>query len=211
MYKAYVFDFDYTLVNSEQGIVMCFEMLLKAEGFPSVSRKKICQTIGKPMTESMSILTGITDKSYILELCRLYKIRYSDKYMTPNTHLFPDTRSTLNKLKNQGTLCGIVSTKTRHRINQTIEREHLDRLVDFVIGIEDVDFPKPTPYGLELVQKRYSLSPQDILYIGDSLIDAQTAQNSHVDFTGVTTGTTTAADFEAYPFVRIIKKLSELV
>jgi len=34
MYKAYVFDFDYTLVNSEQGIVMCFEMLLRDEGYP---------------------------------------------------------------------------------------------------------------------------------------------------------------------------------
>lgn len=37
MYKAYVFDFDYTLVNSEQGIVMCFEMLLHDEGYAPVS------------------------------------------------------------------------------------------------------------------------------------------------------------------------------
>ena len=58
MYKAYVFDFDYTLVNSEQGIVMCFEMLLRDEGYPPVSRDIICSTIGKTMYDAMSIITG---------------------------------------------------------------------------------------------------------------------------------------------------------
>ena len=32
-YKTYLFDFDYTLANSEKGIVMCFEKLLKAKSY----------------------------------------------------------------------------------------------------------------------------------------------------------------------------------
>ena len=99
MYKAYVFDFDYTLVNSEQGIVMCFEMLLRDEGYPPVSRDIICSTIGKTMYDAMSIITGETEKGKLARLIRLYKVRYSDFYMTPNTHLFPETRPALTHLK----------------------------------------------------------------------------------------------------------------
>lgn len=39
MYKAYVFDFDYTLANSEKGIVMCFQLLFEAEGYDGILKK----------------------------------------------------------------------------------------------------------------------------------------------------------------------------
>lgn len=48
MYKAYVFDFDYTLVNSEQGIVMCFEMLLRDEGYPPVPGTSSAAPLARP-------------------------------------------------------------------------------------------------------------------------------------------------------------------
>ena len=210
VYKAYVFDFDYTLVNSEQGIVMCFEMLLRDEGYPPVPRAKICSTIGKTMFDAMSILTGETDKGRLAHLIRLYKVNYSDYHMTPNTHLYPQTKPALTYLKEHGALCFIVSTKTRHRINQTLEREHMEPLIDLVVGVEDVPEAKPAPCGIQAVQKQFHLQPADILYIGDSLIDADTAVNSGVDFAAVTTGATPAAAFSDRPHIQIMSDLSEL-
>lgn len=210
MYKAYVFDFDYTLVNSEKGIVMCFEMLLHDEGYAPVPKNIIRSTIGKTMYDAMSIITGETEKGKLAHLIRLYKIRYSDFYMTPNTHLFPETRPALEHLKAAGAHCCIVSTKTRSRIMETVHREQMESLLDLVIGIEDVKNAKPAPDGIRLVQNRFQLSPQDILYIGDSLIDADTAVNSGVDFAAVTTGVTPASAFATRPHVQIMNNLSEL-
>jgi len=211
MYSTYIFDFDYTLVNSEQAIVMCFEMLLRDEGFPPADRESICRTIGKSMKESMSILTGVTDTERIAELCHLYKIRYSDIYMTPNTHLYPQTRPMLERLKQKGARTAIVSTKTRRRINQTIAREHLESLIDYVVGSEDVHTPKPSPEGLFYVIDHFHLSKKDILYIGDHTIDAETAVQAGVDFAAVTTGTTTAEEFTVYPCIQIMSSLDELM
>lgn len=212
MYTTYIFDFDYTLVNSEQGIVMCFEMLLADEGYAAKPRKEICQTIGMTMFDATAQLTGETDRARIEELIRLYKQRYSDIYMTANTHLYPQTRSTLESLKQQGARCCIVSSKTRSRINETLQRDNLDGLISTVIGAEDLqEHAKPDPEGINLIRKMYQLSARDILYIGDSVIDAQTAMNSGVDFAAVTTGTTTASEFETYPHVKIMKDLSELL
>ena len=211
MYKAYIFDFDYTLANSEEGIAMCFEMLFADEGYPAVPRPTICKTIGMTMYDAMAKLTGETSPDRINELIHLYKVRYSDYYMVPNTHLYPQTIPTLTRLKQQGSLCCIVSTKTRSRINQTITKDHLEPLIDYVVGIEDVAHPKPAPDGIFHIAKHFSLAPSDILYIGDSLIDAETAKNSGVAFAGVTTGMTTAADFKAWPHVQIMSDLSGLI
>ena len=35
-YKAYLFDFDYTLANSEKGIVMCFQHVFERNGFKGI-------------------------------------------------------------------------------------------------------------------------------------------------------------------------------
>lgn len=212
MYDTYIFDFDYTLANSEQGIAMCFEMLLNDEGYPAKPRKEICQTIGMTMFDATALLTGETDSARIQELIRLYKLRYSDKYMTANTHLYPQTRPMLESLKGHGARCCIVSSKTRSRINETIQRDDLGHLIDAIIGAEDLmNHAKPDPQGINLIRQQYQLTAKDVLYIGDSLIDAQTAFNSGVDFAAVTTGTTDAQEFETYPHVKIMKNLSELI
>ena len=97
MYKAYVFDFDYTLANSEKGIVMCFQLLFEAEGYDGIPEEAIRRTIGMTMYDAMASLTGETDPARIQALTTEYKVRFSDKYMTANTHLYPQTLPTLRK------------------------------------------------------------------------------------------------------------------
>ena len=105
MYTTYIFDFDYTLANSEQGIVMCFEMLFADEGYGPVPREDICRTIGMTMYDAMARLTGETNPERIEELIYLYKVRYSDYYMVDNTHLYPQTVPMLRRLKAKGARC----------------------------------------------------------------------------------------------------------
>ncbi len=210
MYTTYIFDFDYTLANSEQGIVMCFEKLFADEGYGPFPRKDICRTIGMTMYDAIASLTGETSPQRINELAHLYKIRYADKYMTAHTHLYPQTVPTLRRLKAKGARCCIVSSKTRSRIYETICRDGLGGLIDYVIGREDVAEAKPAPEGILKIRDRFAVQSEAILYIGDSLIDAQTAANAGVSFAAVTTGATAAHEFAAYPHVQIMKHLDEL-
>ena len=122
MYKAYVFDFDYTLANSEKGIVMCFQLLFEAEGYDGIPEEAIRRTIGMTMYDAMALLTGETDPDRVNALIWEYKVRFSDKYMTANTHLYPQTLPTLRALKDAGALCCIASTKTRSRIGETLRK-----------------------------------------------------------------------------------------
>ena len=173
MYKTYIFDFDYTLANSEKGIVMCFQLLFDAEGYEGIPEDAIRRTIGMTMYDAMKSLTGETDPDRIYELIKEYKVRFSDKYMTANTHLYPETLPVLKALKEKGSRCCIVSTKTRSRINETLRKYAMESLIDLVVGMEDVDNAKPAPDGINRVCDHFGLDKKDVLYIGDNTIDAK--------------------------------------
>jgi hypothetical protein len=46
MFKAILFDFDYTLGNSEEGIILSSNYALTQMGYPEAERDAICRTIG---------------------------------------------------------------------------------------------------------------------------------------------------------------------
>ena len=97
-YTTYLFDFDYTLADSSQGIVICFKNVLKRHGYTDITDEAIKRTIGKTLEESFSILTGITDGVQLTSLRKEYT-KESDQFMNRNTYLFEDTLPTLPKLK----------------------------------------------------------------------------------------------------------------
>ena len=209
-YTAYLFDFDYTLANSSAGIVICFQHVLQGNGYRNVSDDDIRRTIGKTLEESFSILTGVSDPA-ILEAYRKAYVREADVYMTAHTALFPETASVLAELKKAGKKLGIISTKYRYRIRELLDKGNLTRLFDIIVGGEDVKTHKPSPEGLLFAMEHIGVRPKDTLYIGDSVVDAETALAAGVDFAGVTHGVTTAEELEAYPHLRIMPSLSGLL
>ena len=209
-YTVYLFDFDYTLADSSRGIVTCFRSVLERHGYTGITDDMIKRTIGKTLEESFSILTGITDADQ-LESFRQEYSKEADIYMNANTILFPDTLPTLTHLKKQGIRIGIISTKYRFRILSFLRNHMPDDWFDIIIGGEDVTHHKPDPEGLLLAIDRLKACPEEVLYIGDSTVDAGTAAAAGVSFTGVTSGMTTAQEFQAYPYDRIISTLGQLI
>ena len=209
-YELYLFDFDYTLVNSEQGIVGCFRRTIAKWGLPAATDDAIRRTIGLPMEQAVKIITGLQDARAIDRFITEYK-KDADIHMTPGTHFFPDTLPTLRALREGGAKIAIISTKTRSRIEEKFIVDHCTGLIDRVIGCEDVKEMKPAPEGIEKALALFGVKKEAVLYTGDSLVDAGAAKNAGVAFAAVTTGTTPAEAFHDMPHVRIMKNLKELL
>ncbi|MEG0519164.1 MAG: HAD-IA family hydrolase [Bacteroidales bacterium] len=209
-YTTYLFDFDYTLADSSRGIIICFRTVLARHGYMDVTDEQIKRTIGKTLQESFSILSGVTDAQLLEEFKKEY-VKEADQQMTVNTVLFPEVKSVLEALKNSGARIGIISTKYRYRIKELLDMHFPDNFMDIMIGGEDVTEAKPSPEGLLLAIKRLNVGKEEVLYIGDSIVDAQTAQAAGVDFVGITHGVTTAAELDKYPHRKIISELDELL
>ena len=209
-YKIYLFDFDYTLANSEVGIVKCFKLLMQQEHYSIPSDEEIKRTIGMPMIEAIRVLFKEDDDALLHELRDKYTV-FADKFMTENTKLYPQTIPALKKIKEAGAKTAIISSKTRRRIMQTLTRDKITDLVEFVIGSEDVKSHKPSPEGILMAIERFKVAKSDVLYIGDNVIDGGAAQNAGVDFAAVLTGNNVKEDFAKMPYVKIMNSLDELL
>lgn len=209
-YHTYLFDFDYTLADSSKGIVICFRNVLERHRHTGISDEQIKRTIGKTLVDSFSILTGIGDEA-ILEEYRKEYVKEADRFMTANTRLFPETVSVLQALKGKGANIGIISTKYRYRIMELAKDNIPEGIIDLIVGGEDVKTAKPSPEGVFLALENLGTDKDTTLYIGDSIVDAETAQAAGMDFAGVLHGATTAEELEAYPHVAIMKDLTELL
>lgn len=209
-YDTYIFDFDYTLADSSKGIVLCFKHILTQHGFTNVNDDEIKRTIGMTLENSFKELTGENHREKLAVYVKEY-VKKADVCMTDNTVLFPETHNVLTSLKIKGAKLGIVSTKFRYRIKEVIERDFNENLIDVIIGGEDVTKHKPSPEGLLLAVEQLNTDRNSCLYIGDSTIDAETAEAAGIDFYGVLNGATTREELSKYPNITIANNLSDLL
>ena len=209
-YRLYLFDFDYTLVNSESAILKCFHITLDKTGWPQREDDDIRRTIGLPMMDAIKEVIQSQDEEKAHDFLEVYKGE-ADRYMTAGTHFFPHTLAVLRALREQGAKIGIISSKTRHRIQEKFTADGVPELIDRIIGSDDVAAHKPAPEGILKGLDYFQIPKEQVLYTGDSYVDAGAAQNAGVDFAAVTTGTTTAQEFQNYPHVKIMQDIQELL
>lgn len=210
-YNTYLFDFDLTLADSSKGIVKCYRNVLNRHNYLSLTDEEIKRTIGKTLEESFAILTGISELERLIALRKEY-VKEADKYMTANTFLYPETLEVLQQLKDKGKQIGVISTKFRYRIQDLFRKYEVnDIFLDLIIGGEDVKEHKPSPEGLLKAIEQLGTQRSNTLYIGDSTVDAETAQRAKVDFAGVLHGNTTQEELEHFPSVLIATDLNGIL
>ena len=123
----------------------------------------------------------------------------------------PAVRPVFEELRRQGCRIGIVTTKYHYRIDQILDKFQIAGLVDVIVGAEDVKAEKPSPEGLLYAMEQLGADRKEVLYTGDSVVDAKTAAGAGVDFAGVLTGTTSFRDFEPFNHICIVRDLAELM
>ena len=205
-YKAVIFDFDLTLADSTEPIVACYKFTLEKFGYRIPSDEEIVSTIGKTLLDSFDILTGIPNNPQREEMRGEY-VRKADSCMAKGTKFYPDAVALLQILQNAGVKTAIVSSKMKYRIEETFLVHTGSVPVDLIVGVHDMPNPKPSPDGILIAAEALNAPTGDILYVGDSYIDAETALNAGVDFAAVTTGPTTAEEFKKYPNICISESL----
>ena len=194
---AIVFDFDLTLVNSLEGFVESHAAAAASLGLTPPARETIARTIGTPLPDVFRWLYGPEQESLLDAWLRAYQAR-ADEVMTDLTVFLDGIPAALRKLHNAGIKLGIVSQKLRYRVEDVLRRAGQLQAFAVVLGGDDVPALKPDPAGLRLALERLAVSNERALYVGDTSIDADTAQRAGVPFIAVLTGYATAAELDAF-------------
>ena len=206
--KTVIFDFDYTLGDSTKGIVISINYALLKLGFVELETEQIKKTIGLSLKDTYYALTKDNNPENAALFSRFFK-KKADDVMVDHTILYPDAKNVLSGLKEKGYKTAIVTTKYHYRIDQILNRYAAGEFIDSIIGAEDVTIEKPNPEGILRVMEGFGAAKADAIYIGDSLVDAMTAENAQVRFIAVLTGTTAKAEFQNHRYWGICKNLTD--
>ena len=210
IFTSVIFDFDYTLADSSAGEVECVNYALQTMKLPQASDAAIRATIGVSLPETFRGLTQGAYEKMSDKFVKLF-IEKADEIMLDNIVLFDSVKPTIEQLITRGLTIGIVSTKYRYRIEAFLRREEIDDAFKVIVGGEDVNAHKPDPAGLRMAFSKLGLtSSRHCIYVGDSVVDAETANRADVPFVAVLSGVTSKSAFSDYFPLAVIENLTQL-
>jgi phosphoglycolate phosphatase len=184
-----------TLADTEKVIVKLLNDTSEHFGYGRKPYDYTAKIIGNSHETMLSYVTGEKNEEKILEM-RTYYRSISHKYMPGLTTFFPGVPEALKQLKSMGFKLGVLSLKQRDLLLCSLEKYGLDGFFDVVAGCEEMPVLKPAPEALWYVQAQLGVNNDELLYIGDSLVDQKTAVSAGVDFGAMLLGQTTRQEFE---------------
>ncbi|MFQ5875843.1 MAG: HAD family hydrolase [Dehalococcoidia bacterium] len=194
-FKAILFDWDDTLVNSFPARVAAAKVAARGVLDPGLDLQRIMREwAGRPQMDIWRDLTGNEQKAKeMLEDYRKWYWKEEAKFV----RLFPGVREMLDQLKAKGFGLGVVTSKARLMPSEdgpygaVIEmgRLGLDGTFDSVVGWEDAQKSKPAPEPILIMPEKLRLDPREVLMVGDSHIDVTTARRAGAPSAGAMWGT----------------------
>jgi len=205
-----LFDFDYTLADSSEGIIASVNHALREVGEPLAHPAAIRKMIGHSLEDTFGQFIPPMDTNKILRCKKLFMDYADTGEMVRNTVLMSDVRETIEYLHENLFALGIVSTKRRSTIEDSLVKMELADFFDVVVGYEDVKNLKPDPEGLLKAMNDLAGEIDDTAYVGDSIIDIQAAKNAGLAIIAVASGMTDAETLTSHQPTMVIRKISEL-
>lgn len=95
------------------------------------------------------------------------------------TEPYPGIKQTLAALRAKGIKNGVLTNKP-DAIAQALVGRFLGDAIDVCIGQTPESISKPDPRSMDGVLSALGVSRDEVLYVGDTDVDMQTAQNTHV-------------------------------
>lgn len=181
-YSTVIFDLDGTLLDTIEDLLDnlngAFAQLNLVGNFQRLDMESFLGS-GKRVQIERALLA----RGYSLDLCDQVDHALSSRYIDNaenKTAPYPGILTLLKALKEQGVKV-ICLTNKPHDVAVKIVNHYFGDLVLATYGIKPSAPTKPDPILVENTLKMHGLTPQEVLYVGDSDIDMMTANNGHLD------------------------------
>ena len=180
-YKLVIFDFDGTLVDSATGIWHTANEMAKNYNLKAFKRDFIVQALGAGMDKFFTdIFPEQVKKLGLKEVARINLGIYDVKYKE-GLKMYPNVKQTLKYLHARGVRLAIASNKLKKYVDLINKELGISDYFHITLGGEDVKRRKPDPFVVHYLMKKYALKKKDVLFVGDSQYDVETAKNAGVD------------------------------
>ena len=189
MIKLVIFDLDGTLLNTLEDLADSTNYALKTLGFPPRTIDEVRNFVGNGVAKLIerAIRKGRENEKFE-ECLEIFKKNYAQN-MNNKTMPYDGIINLLKNLKSKNYKIAVVSNKFDAAV-KGLCRKYFPDLIDAAIGENEKlgIRKKPAPDTVNQVLKEFQIMNTQAVYVGDSEVDIQTAENANMKCISVVWG-----------------------
>lgn len=212
MKRLVIFDLDGTLLNTISDLGQACNHALLSTGFPCHPLDSYPMMVGNGITRLIERALPAEHRDQpTVELARRYFLDFYGQHCMELTQPYPGIGDLLSDLASRGIMVAVASNKYQEAVTALISHYFPEIPWTAVEGQRDTRPTKPSPDIVFNIMTTTGVEPADVLYVGDSGVDIDTARNAGVDCAGVTWGFRPESELREHGAVHLVHKASSLL
>ncbi len=209
-YDTIIFDMDGTLLDTLEDLQGSVNYALEQKQLPLRTREEIRSFVGNGVKKLVELASGYTEESpEFEEVFALFKEHYG-VHCNDRTRPYDGILELLAALKDKGFRMAIVSNKYQEGVQELRDR-YFGTYLSVAIGEQEGIRKKPAPDTVMEALRQLGSCRERSVYVGDSEVDIETAQNSQMDCVAVAWGFRTREEQEKAGGTVFIEEPMELL
>lgn len=186
-YRLVIFDLDGTILDTLEDLTDAVNYALGQNGQPKRSIDEVRRFVGNGIKNL--IIRAVQAGTAAEEAEKIYNdfMPYYKAHCADKTKPYDGINELLADLKKDGYLTAVVSNKADAAVQKLCER-YFDGMFDYCVGERAGVLKKPAPDSVNEVLKKLAVDRAEAVYVGDSDVDLETAENAGLDCISVSWG-----------------------
>lgn len=211
MKKLVIFDLDGTLLNTIADLAHSTNYALNKLGYPTHEIEKYNFMVGNGIDKlfERALPEGEKSKENVLRVRKEF-VPYYDIHNADDSRPYPGIPELLSYLQDAGIQITVASNKYQAATQKLIDHYFPEIHFTAVFGQREGIKVKPDPTVVFDILEVAKVTKEEVLYVGDSGVDMQTAANAGVTVCGVTWGFRPSAELEEFSPQYIVDTAEEI-
>lgn len=212
MIKLVIFDLDGTLLNTIADLGNSTNHALATLGYPTHQLGEYNMMVGNGIDVLFERALPEGEKS-VENIAKMRKafIEYYKKNLTAKTEIYPGVEELVHEINKRGIALAVASNKYQDGTATLVK--HFFPTIPFVatLGQRQGIPTKPDPQIISDILRLHPVMCDEVLYVGDSGVDMQTAANANLIACGVSWGIRPVEELKAFNPHYIVDNANEIL
>lgn len=212
MKKLVIFDLDGTLLNTIADLGTAANFALSECGYPTHPISAYPRFVGSGITKLLErVLPECDRSSENIERLRPHFKEYYGQHMADATEPYPGIPELLRQLTSRNIAVAVASNKYQTAVEKLIQHYFPEVKWSAIEGQKEGIPVKPDPSIVFEILGKCPTPKSDVLYVGDSGIDMETAHRACIESAGVTWGFRPVTELKEHYADHIVESTGQLL
>jgi phosphoglycolate phosphatase len=176
--RALIFDLDGTLIDSKRDLIHSVNAMLVEMGRERLGEETISGYIGHGAPLLVSRALGANAQEEELRRGLQFFLAYYEQHKLDSTCAYPGVADTLAELAKKQVPMAVLTNKPVRISVRILEALELAEYFRVVYGGNSFETKKPDPFGANKILGEFGTAASEVMIVGDSEVDVQTARNA---------------------------------